>query len=210
MSNFDFRHVLRTCYTDEQIARLASVRVGIAGAGGLGSNCAVALVRSGIQQLVVADFDVVEPGNLNRQAYSACHLGRPKVECLREVLLAINPQLRVDAVQQRLDAAGARQLFASCQAVVEAFDQAAAKAMLASVFLRSGRCYVTASGLAGIGDSDAIRSRQLGPSAWLIGDEKSGVSADLLPYAPRVQIAAAKQADLVVNWVLQQDGTSTD
>lgn len=48
---------------------LAGFRVGIAGAGGLGSNCAVALARSGVGTLVISDFDVVEPANLNRQYF---------------------------------------------------------------------------------------------------------------------------------------------
>ncbi len=48
---------------------LAQFRVGIAGAGGLGSNCAVALARSGIGTIVVSDYDVIEPANLNRQYY---------------------------------------------------------------------------------------------------------------------------------------------
>ena len=48
---------------------LSRFRVGIAGAGGLGSNCAVSLARSGIGTLVISDFDVIEPGNLNRQYF---------------------------------------------------------------------------------------------------------------------------------------------
>ena len=48
---------------------LSKFRVGIAGAGGLGSNCAVALARSGVGTLVIADYDVIESSNLNRQYY---------------------------------------------------------------------------------------------------------------------------------------------
>ncbi len=49
--------------------RIQHKRVGIAGCGGLGSNCAVALVRTGIVNLVIADFDVIDESNLNRQYY---------------------------------------------------------------------------------------------------------------------------------------------
>ena len=49
--------------------RLKDFRIGIAGAGGLGSNCAMALVRSGITKLIIADFDSVDESNLNRQFY---------------------------------------------------------------------------------------------------------------------------------------------
>ena len=48
--------------------RVKSAKVGIAGLGGLGSNIAVMLARTGIGELVLADFDLVEPSNLNRPA----------------------------------------------------------------------------------------------------------------------------------------------
>jgi sulfur carrier protein ThiS adenylyltransferase len=49
--------------------------VGIAGCGGLGSNCAVALARSGVGRLVLADFDCVERSNLNRQYFFLSQVG---------------------------------------------------------------------------------------------------------------------------------------
>ncbi len=54
-------------------SKLASV--GIAGVGGLGSAVAVALARVGVGRLVIADFDVVEPSNLNRQQYFIDQIG---------------------------------------------------------------------------------------------------------------------------------------
>ncbi len=56
-------------------AQLERFTVGIAGAGGLGSNCAIALARSGIGTLVLSDFDVVEEANLNRQYFFADQSG---------------------------------------------------------------------------------------------------------------------------------------
>jgi len=202
MPEFSFRQVLATCFTLAQIDRLAQLTIGIAGCGGLGSNCAVALVRSGFARLYLADFDLVEPGNLNRQAYTSAHLGRPKADCLAEVLRQINPDLHLVTTRDRLDAARAREFYAPCDAVVEAFDQAAAKAMLAGVFLPTPKLYVTASGLAGYGASDRLRVRRLGPTAYLVGDEVSAVGPDRKPYAPCVQIAAAKEADIVLAWAL--------
>ena len=65
------------------------MRIGIAGAGGLGSNVAVNLVRTGVKKLKIVDFDVVDESNLNRQFYFMDQVGRPKVEALRENLLRI-------------------------------------------------------------------------------------------------------------------------
>ncbi len=63
-------------------SRLRKFRAGIAGAGGLGSNCAVALARSGIGTLVIADFDKIEPANLNRQYYFADQAGMYKTDAM--------------------------------------------------------------------------------------------------------------------------------
>ena len=58
--------------------------VGIAGAGGLGSVVAENLARSGVGKLIIADYDSVEPSNLNRQRYALAQLGSPKVQALAE------------------------------------------------------------------------------------------------------------------------------
>lgn len=60
-----FEQAVTKFYSDENISSLQGAVVGILGAGGLGSNCAVHLVRSGVSQLVITDYDVVEMSNLN-------------------------------------------------------------------------------------------------------------------------------------------------
>ena len=68
-------------------------RVGIAGAGGMGSNCAAHLVRAGMKKLVIADFDVVNESNLNRQFFFRNQLGQKKVVALGRNLRLIEPAL---------------------------------------------------------------------------------------------------------------------
>jgi sulfur carrier protein ThiS adenylyltransferase len=84
----------------EALARLQHVRVGLAGAGGLGSNCAQALVRSGFKRFVLVDFDRVEPSNLNRQFFFPDQVGLPKVVALGANLLRINPDLDLEAARR--------------------------------------------------------------------------------------------------------------
>lgn len=62
---------------------LKDARVTIAGAGGLGSNIAIALARSGVGHLTLIDFDVIEMSNLNRQQYKVSQVGMPKVVALK-------------------------------------------------------------------------------------------------------------------------------
>ena len=109
---------------------MKQLKIGIAGAGGLGSNVALNLVRSGIDAFRIVDFDCVEASNLNRQFYFRDQTGRPKVEALRENLQRIRPEVEIDAIVARIDATNCRTLFGDCDLVVEAFDKAAAKKML--------------------------------------------------------------------------------
>ena len=193
-----------TYLTPKERAVLESARVGIAGAGGLGSNCAMHLVRAGVAHLTVVDFDVVNESNLNRQFFFRDQLGTKKVEALKENLLRIDPDADIRAVDMRLDAASARDVFADCDIVVEAFDGVDAKVMLVSAFAASGKGLVTASGLAGWGMSNAVRLRKLG-NIIAVGDGETAVGADAAPVSPRVGIAAAMEANAVVATLLGRE-----
>ncbi len=206
MSRNAFQTGLRAHFSDAQIRRLAAVRVGIAGAGGLGSNVALHLVRSGVIRLVVADFDRVTPANLNRQFFFGDQIGQRKVDALAVNLKRINPTVAVDALDLRLDADNVRPAFAACDVIVEALDDARAKKMLAEAFMADHRLLVCASGIGGWGDSDRIRTRKIRDTVYIVGDGRSAVSPDLPPTAAIVGIAAAKQADVVVDHVLHERG----
>ena len=190
-----------TYLTPEERAALESVRVGIAGAGGLGSNCAMHLVRSGVKHITIADFDVVNESNLNRQFFFRDQIGQKKVEAIKANLLRIEPDADIRAVDIRLDASSAREIFADCGIVVEAFDAVDAKVMLVSALASSGKKLVTASGLAGWGRSNAMRVRKMG-SIVAIGDGETSVGDGAAPVSPRVGIAAAMEANAVVSLLL--------
>ena len=190
-----------TYLTPEERAALESVRVGIAGAGGLGSNCAMHLVRSGVKHITIADFDVVNESNLNRQFFFRDQIGQKKVEAVKANLLRIAPDADIRAVDMRLDASSAREIFADCGIVVEAFDAVDAKVMLVSAFASSGKKLVTASGLAGWGRSNAMRVRKMG-NIVAIGDGETSVGDGAAPGSPRVGIAAAMEANAVVSLLL--------
>ena len=191
--------------TPAERAVLEKVRIGVAGAGGLGSNCAMHLVRSGIRHLVVADFDVVGESNLNRQFFFRDQLGMKKVDALKANLLRIDPEADVQAVDVRLDAVSTRELFEDCDIVVEAFDVVEAKTMILSTLMPLGMRLVTVSGLAGWGKSNAMRVRKMGANVVVVGDGETGVATDVAPVSPRVGIAAAMEANAVVAWLLGKE-----
>lgn len=184
-------------------AIFARATVGIAGAGGLGSNCAAALARAGVGRLVIADFDAVSLPNLDRQYYFRAQVGRPKVEALAENLAAIDPGVEVSAHLLRIDPAAARSLYAGCDVIVEAFDDAGAKDMLIETCLAAfpRTPIVGASGLAGVGRFESIRVLRSG-NLVLCGDFENEVSVQLPPVAPRVAIVANLEADIVLEALL--------
>ncbi|MEN6476457.1 MAG: sulfur carrier protein ThiS adenylyltransferase ThiF [Rectinema sp.] len=190
---------------NEMRAVFAKARVGIAGAGGLGSNCAAALVRSGIGALVVVDFDVVSEANLDRQFYFHDQVGRPKVEALAENLARIDRKVEVEAHNAMLAPSSICALFSGCDVVVEAFDSAEAKEMLIETVLGAmpGTPVVAASGLAGVGGFGRLRVIRR-DDLTLCGDFESGIAPDMPPVAPRVAIVAGMEADAVLELLLER------
>lgn len=195
-----FRKDLIAKLGEARLAKIEKARIGIAGAGGLGSNCAACLVRVGFKNLTIADFDVVEAANLDRQFYFEDQVGMKKVEALRTNLLRINPGLVLQMLPVKLDRANLSEVFRDCDGVVECLDRAESKQMLVSTLLSSGKLIVSVSGLGGLGSSDDLRVHKLKPNLVLIGDLASDIEkAPAL--APRVSIAAAKQADVVLEFI---------
>ena len=194
-----------TYLKDEERQILESATVGIAGAGGLGSNCAAHLVRAGLKRLVIADFDVVSKSNLNRQFFFRDQLGLKKVDALSENLRRIEPDLDLVLLDVRLTPVNARTTFENCQIIVEALDSADAKSMLLGALLPMGKPIVSASGLAGWGRSRTIGQRRIGKNLILIGDTTSDIRNGLAPVSPRVGIAAAMEANAVVALLLDKE-----
>jgi sulfur carrier protein ThiS adenylyltransferase len=183
----------------ELLPILGRAVVGIAGAGGLGSNVAVALARVGVGKLIIADHDRVYPSNLNRQQYFIDQIGQPKVEALLENLKRMNPFSEYEIHHTRITPRNIPQLFGEAQILVEAFDLATEKSMLINTWLSlfPDRPIVAASGLSGFGKNNKIRTRKLG-RLYLCGDEESEPTDRVSPMAPRVGIVANLQANLVL------------
>jgi len=202
-----FKQGLLKHFSQEQLEKIESFTIGIAGAGGLGSNCALNLVRSGFKHFVICDFDLVEPSNLNRQFYFQDQLRMAKVEALSVNLRRINPDLKIVTLPIKITSGNIREIFAGCDIIVEAFDRAESKRMLVEAFYSSGKFLVSASGLAGWGNADAIMTLQVHDYFYIVGDLVSEVKENRPPCAPRVNIAAAKQADLILALALKQKDT---
>lgn len=185
----------------DNFRKIQDAKVAIAGSGGLGSNCALNLVRSGFSQLTLIDFDIVEASNLDRQFYFFDQIGMKKVDALKTNLLRINPCLKITAFDIRIDRDNIKEIFEECDVVAECLDRAEAKSMLVAELLKTGKFIVTASGLGGIGHSDDIKISYIKESLVVIGDLRSDVSTKPA-FSPRVNVVAAKQADVILEHVV--------
>jgi sulfur carrier protein ThiS adenylyltransferase len=190
----------------QNIVSILSVKtVGIAGAGGLGSNVASALVRSGVGKLIIADIDTVSEANLNRQFYFADQVGRPKVDALRENLLRINPRAEAKVYHCRVTENNAGLLFSSCDVVIEAFDRADEKKWFAEWMIAHypAKPLIMGSGMAGYGSPQKLRVQKSG-NLYICGDQQE-TDENLVPLmAPRVILVAMIQADLALELLLQE------
>lgn len=186
---------------------LGHFRIGIAGAGGLGSNCAIALARSGIGTIVISDFDVIEPANLNRQYYFSNQIGHLKTAALKENISRINPDITVIAHAEKLNERNIPVIFAGCDVIVEAFDRDEMKEMLIETVLDKmpGTPVVVGSGLAGWGNNETIGFRKIDDTLYVCGDESTAAGEDMPPMAPRVGIVANMQANTVIEILMKKE-----
>ncbi len=184
--------------------RLKKGKVAIAGLGGLGSNIAVMLARSGVGQLLLVDFDLVEPSNLNRQSYYLSHLGMPKTIALKQQIEQINPYILVEVKTAKVTEDNVVELFSGYDIICEAFDKAREKAMLVNTVLEKlpGVKIVAASGLAGYDSSNLIQTKKVMRDLYVCGDFVSEAKIGRGLMAPRVLICAGHQANMVLRLLL--------
>lgn len=192
-------------FPKEMKEKFSKAHVAVAGLGGLGSNIAVMLARSGVGHLFLVDFDTVDVTNLNRQMYMIPHLGRPKAEALPDILCQINPYLKYESVCTKVTPENIKELFEGYPIVCEAFDRPDQKAMLVRELLSqfSETIVVSGNGMAGFGDTNNIQTKQMMKRLYVCGDQKTDVGNGTGLMAPRVAACAAHQANKVLQLIMQ-------
>lgn len=180
--------------------KFASSTVAICGLGGLGSNIAVALARTGVGRLILIDFDKVDISNLHRQQYKASQIGVFKTEALAANLKEIAPYLSVITHTRQIDENNFNELLCNADIICEAFDGAEAKAMLVNSVLKKlpERYLIAASGMAGIDSSNVVKTRRITDHFYLCGDEASDVEDNIGLMSSRVMLCAAHQAHMAL------------
>ena len=202
----EWNNALEERHGKELHRAFSSAKVAICGLGGLGSNIAIALARVGIGKLLLCDFDRVDITNLHRQQYKADQIGMYKTYALTDNLREINPYIELETHTERIAEENAVTLLQGVDIICEAFDNAEAKAMLTDIVLSElpDKYLVAASGMAGMGVTNSIKTRRITSRFYLCGDETSEVSENIGLVAPRVALCAAHQAHTVLRILAKQ------
>ena len=186
--------------------KLKKAKVCILGLGGLGSNVATLLARSGIGYLKLVDFDIVEASNLNRQQYRISHIGIKKTEAIKTIIKEINPFVEIEVLDIKVDRENILSIVGDIEIVVEAFDVAETKAMAIEELLTNGnKMLVSASGMAGLGSANEIITKKVRDNFYLIGDNYSDYEEYSGIMSTRVMLCAAHQANVVLRLILGEE-----
>jgi len=133
------RHVLIPEVGEAGQLRLLKSRVLLIGAGGLGSPAAYYLAAAGVGTLGLVDDDVVDRSNLQRQIlHTDDRVGEPKVESARATLTALNPDVEVVALRERLSADNVDRIFEDWDVVVDGSDNFATRYLVNDACVKHG------------------------------------------------------------------------
>ena len=179
---------------------LRSSTVGIAGLGGLGSNIAMLLARSGVGEIVIADFDTVELSNIHRQNYPLDSVGMKKTTATAKEIERINPWCKVEQHDVNITKDNIS-IFSDCDVVCEAFDDAEQKIMLIESLSEMNKKIISGNGMAGIASANSIITKKVGSDIYICGDGITDVKDNsLMP--SRVTVCAAHQANAAIRIIL--------
>jgi molybdopterin/thiamine biosynthesis adenylyltransferase len=123
--------------------KLGSARIFIAGVGGLGSASSLYLAAAGVGLIRLCDPDRVELSDLNRQVlYSERSLGKPKVEEARNALAALNSEIKIEILSEKISERNIEQLAAGCDLLVDGLDDMETRFALNSLSIRKRIPYI--------------------------------------------------------------------
>ena len=186
--------------TEEINGKLENAKVVILGAGGLGSNIAHMLARLGVGKMILYDFDVVEPSNLNRQHYGVNDIGKMKAETTAERIKELLPYVHIESRNLIVDEEVLSSVYEEGDIFIEAFDTVSSKVMTYDFFAGREKPYICTTGVAG--PSGELSRRDLG-HIHIVGDFQGEDRNDC--YIPKVMAIAAMECRVVMELILKKE-----
>ena len=185
----------------QQLSLIQSKKIGIGGAGGLGSNCAMMLVRTGFKHLEIIDQDIIDASNLNRQQYFSNEVGLVKVEVTKKRLLDINPDATILIHQTQWNEDSGESFFKGFDFIVEAFDVVDWKYRFVQYYAPRFPVVISGVGMAGLIEKQPMSVKKVG-NIYICGDRSTDSHQGHPPMAPRVTQCAALMAELILDLTL--------
>ena len=179
--------------------KLIDATVLIVGMGGLGCPAAMYLAAAGVGHLIIADDDVVELTNLQRQvAHSQSMIGEPKVISAQQALLGLNPDLKITALQKRLEGTELSEAVGQADLVVDACDNFTTRFAINCACIEHGKPLVSGAAIRMEGQVAVFDSRNPGSPCYQClysqGDDDDASCSENGVMAPLVGIIGAVQA----------------
>ena len=186
------RHLILDEVGEEGQEKLLSSRVLIVGAGGLGAPLLMYLAAAGVGTLGIADDDVVDLTNLQRQIVHATgSVGRPKTESAKDMITALNPGIDVITHNMRLDARNADEILAGYELVADGSDNFDTRYLLNDLCYRAGIPLVAAAMLRFEGQLFTFRRNDDAPTACYRCIFPEAPPEDLVPRCEEAGILGA-------------------
>ncbi len=175
------------------------LKIGIAGAGGIGSNVCNHLIRTNISNLKIVDFDILERSNLNRQYYFYDQLNTSKVEALKINMERINPQLNLEIINTLLTEENIVEHFQDCDIIIEAFDNKSSKRFLVEQLFTTKKLIISASGIAGLSLAN-VKVKRFADNLYVVGDFTTDIDT-YKTYSSKVSYVASIMANLAIEYL---------
>ncbi len=194
------RHLLLDGFGEDSQERLLAAHALVVGAGGLGSSALLYLASSGVGHLTVADGDTVDLTNLQRQViHRMASIGTNKAESARQTLAAVNPEVRVTVVPERLSGDRLGALVRAADVVLDCSDNFATRHAINRACVAAGRPLVSGAGVRFDGQIAVFDRRTAGSSCYhcLFPEDAAGEEercATMGVFAPLVGIVGTMQA----------------
>lgn len=189
---------------EDQLDKIQKKKIGIGGAGGLGSNVAIILTRCGFKQFMIIDKDHIEASNLNRQQYFMHEIGSQKIDILKQRLLDINPEANITTFQETWTVDQGDAYFKNFDFIIEAFDNAQNKHAFVEYYQNKAPYIISGNGMAGLFEKKPLKIKKMG-NIYFVGDFSTDTSKGHPPLAPRVTACAAIMSEIVLDLTLGKE-----
>ena len=213
---------LKPLFTVEELEKIHSSTVAIIGVGGVGGLTAITLARSGIKNIIIQDFDVVEESNINRQIVASNKtIGKAKVDVLEEMIKDIDNNINVIKINQKFDKFNMDIFNYNIDYLVDAIDSFDSKCLLIDECLKRKIKFISSMGAAKKLDPSKVEIINIDKTSYdplakklrlkfknkkfkVASSTESSKCATLGSYMPVVATFSLKIADYVIKRLIQK------